>query len=260
MRTKISLGFVLIVVLLLLTSVISIFEYTRMSDYVSNLIGANIHSINVSQKLALACDEYNLRMLTEIGEADKRTDLSFDQKATIENCNAIRDGFLAERDALPYADSVNFSYSAYMLVSMELKEVIESDFIDSREWYFDRLQPRYNKLRSDIEHLNAIVYSDLQTNSSDFEEGFYRSIIPGVVSVAACILVVFLLLFYILAYYVRPTYRMLNALEAFNAETLKNYNVHFDGDDQLSRLNEGIRDLADENNSLKMRIRKMKSE
>ena len=36
--------------ILLLSSVISILEYRRMSDYVSELIASNIKSINLSQK------------------------------------------------------------------------------------------------------------------------------------------------------------------------------------------------------------------
>ena len=37
---------------LLLSGVISILEYRRMSDYVSELISSNIKSINLSQKLS----------------------------------------------------------------------------------------------------------------------------------------------------------------------------------------------------------------
>ena len=38
--------------ILLLSGVISIIEYRRMSDYVSELIAANIKSINLAQKLS----------------------------------------------------------------------------------------------------------------------------------------------------------------------------------------------------------------
>ena len=41
-----------IAAILLVSSVISIMEYRRMSDYVSDLIASNIKSINLSQRLA----------------------------------------------------------------------------------------------------------------------------------------------------------------------------------------------------------------
>ena len=52
MRAKLTLSLSAIAVTLLISSIISILEYTRMSDYVSDLIADNIRSINVAQKLS----------------------------------------------------------------------------------------------------------------------------------------------------------------------------------------------------------------
>ena len=56
--------------ILLLSSVISILEYRRMSDYVSELIASNIKSINLSQKLADLTQEYNDQMLAVVVQND----------------------------------------------------------------------------------------------------------------------------------------------------------------------------------------------
>ena len=56
--------------ILLLSSVISILEYRRMSDYVSELIAANIKSINLSQRLADLTQEYNDQMLAVVIQND----------------------------------------------------------------------------------------------------------------------------------------------------------------------------------------------
>ena len=52
LRMKLVLSLSSIAVILLVSSFISIMEYSRMSNYVSDLIGANIGSINASQRLA----------------------------------------------------------------------------------------------------------------------------------------------------------------------------------------------------------------
>ena len=56
--------------ILLLSGVISIIEYRRMSDYVSELIAANIKSINLAQKLSDITEEYNHQMLSVVVQND----------------------------------------------------------------------------------------------------------------------------------------------------------------------------------------------
>ena len=60
-----------------------------------------------------------------------------------------------------------------------------------------------------------------------------------------------------LAFYVNPLYKMLDALSAYRSND-KRYTVMFEGDDQLSELNEGISELAGENQQLRRRIREIR--
>ena len=96
-------------------------------------------------------------------------------------------------------------------------------------------------------------YDDLKVNSEQFQQGFYRSIIPGVVSVAAGVMLVILMMFYMMVYYVNPIYKMLEKLRNYRDHSMR-YNNTVDGDDQLSELNENISDLATENYELKRRL------
>ena len=52
MRRRLFFSHGSIAAILVLSGVISIVEYRRMSDYVSELIASNINSINLSQRLA----------------------------------------------------------------------------------------------------------------------------------------------------------------------------------------------------------------
>lgn len=259
MRTKLTLGLGSIAAMLLLSSVISVLEYRRMSNYVSDLVAENIRNINVAQKLVSMCDEYNLKVLAAIGEEHQVTSVpDFDRDAFMALCDGLRTS-IASEEAFPLADSVVYAYSAYMLASLELPAVIASDFINTRDWYFKRLQPRYNRLRSDIERLSNAAYMDLQTNSMTFQDSFYRSIIPGIVSVGAGLVLVLLLLFFILAYYVNPVYRMLSALQNYTL-TGSRYRCSFEGNDQLAALNDGIADVVEENVELRRRTKALRDE
>ena len=257
LRGKLVLALSAIAAILLISSIISILEYKRMSTYVSSLIADNINNINVAQKMAEAANDYNLDILAVVGD-DKLNKLpDFNREAFLARCDSLR-GTLSAMSLQPLADSVVYSYSAYMLTSLELPDVLLSDFIDTRTWYFDRLQPRYNRLRDDIDAMSSAIYNDLKRNSATFDRGFYRSIIPGLVAVGVGLLLVLMLLFFMMVYYVNPLYKMLSNLNNYRSFN-KKYTYTFEGDDQLSELNEGIAEITNENQQLRKRISILRS-
>lgn len=256
MRMKLTLSLSAIAVTLLVSSIISVTEYTRMSDYVSELIAGNIRSINVAQRLAGVSNAYNLELLAVIGDDNLNTLPDFDQTEFLAHCDSLRNA-LRGGNRSHLADSVEYSYSAYMLTSLEPPEVLKSDFIDTRTWYFERLQPVYGRLRSDIDALTTAIYDDLARNSATFDRGFYRSVIPSAVTLSVGLLMILLLLFFLLVYYVNPLYKMLAGLDNYRSFG-KKYNYDFDGDDQLRSLNEGITEITEENLQLRRRIKTLR--
>lgn len=256
MRSKLNLSFIAISIVLLISSIISIVEYRRMSSYMSELISKDVNCISVARKLADVSNEYNLDILALIGDGSLSKMPDFDANFFMSRCDSLRDA-IAYNSFLPLADSVEYSYSAYMLTSMELAGVVESDFINTREWYFDRLQPKYDRLRSDIDALVSSLYKDLHHHTKDFDSGFYRSIIPSSVSVAVALLLVLMLLYFINSYYISPVLLMHKGLKSYNSFN-KKYTVEFEGDDELKEINEDIAELCDENQKLKNRISALK--
>ena len=252
MKAKLTLALSSIAVILLISSIISVMEYSRMSTYVSNLMADNVNSINVAQRLSELSNAYNLEILAVIGDESSARLPELRQEEFMAHCDSLKKN-LTSVSLLPLAESVVYSYAGYMLTTLELEDVLRSDFIDSRTWYFERLQPKYNRLRSDIDALSAGMYNDLKKNSETFERGFYRSIVPVMVSIGVGLLLVLMLLFFILAYYVNPIYGMLDHLNGYRSYNRK-YGFTFDGDDQLAELNSGISELTGENQQLRKRL------
>lgn len=245
-----------IAAVLLLSGIISILEYRRMSDYVSELIASNIESINLSQRLSDITREYDQQMLAVVVTNDITIMPNFD----LEDFTAQADSLKASVKShlgMEMVDSVVVSFDAFMRTSMKFDEVFLADSVDTGEWFFGTLQPRYNEFRDDINVLNESIHEDLQVNSANFDAGFYRSIIPGVVSVCAGLLMIFLLLYFIMVNYVNPIYRISAGIDAYKA-TGRVYNYVFDGDDQLANINTGVSDLTEENHELKRRIKALR--
>ena len=255
-KMKLTLALSAIAVVLLMSCIISLLEYWRMSTYVSDMIADDVRNIHVTQELVNAVDSYNLELLAVIGDDNLSSLPDFDRNAFVSYCDSLRESFGAGH-TVPLADSVIYAYSAYMLASLELEEVLESDFINTRDWYFERLQPLFGRMRGYLDRLSGTMYEDLEQNSKDFDSGFSRSIIPGIVAVATGILLVFLLLFFILVYYVKPLYGILHHLKEYLSYRQR-YTFSFDGNDQLTEVNNAITDLTEENRQLRRRIQDLK--
>ena len=257
MRTKLTLSLSAIAVALLASSVISILEYSRMSHYVSDLMADNIKSVGVAQKLSEVSSQYNLGILAVIGDDAVSALPDFHQEEFMAHCDSLRQSLVSDK-MLPLTDSVVYAYSAYMLTSMELSDVLLSDFIDTRTWYFERLQPQFKRLNAYIDNLDDAIYAELKKNSETFQRGFYRSIIPGAVAVGVGLLLILMLLFFLLVYYVNPLYRMLEGLNNYRSFN-KKYTYSFEGDDQLLELNDGITELVSENQQIRKRVTDMRN-
>jgi len=258
MRRKLFFSLGSLAAILLLSGVVSIIEYRRMSDYVSELIAANIKSINLSHRLAGITEEYNHQMLAVVVQNDISIMPDFKLDDFKLQADSLKNSFTSAK-AHPMVDTVSTSFNEFMNTSLRFDEVFLADSVDTGEWFFGTLQPCYNKFLNDMTVLNDAIYNDLKTNSADFDAGFYRSIIPGVVSVGAGLLLIFLLMVFTLSGYVSPICKMADGLNAYRS-TGRRYNFTFDGDDQLAEINSGITDVVEENLELKSRIKSLREE
>ena len=258
MKKKLFFSLGSLAMILLLSSVISILEYRRMSDYVSELIASNIKSINLSQKLADITQEYNDQMLAVVVQNDISLMPDFNLTYFNAQSDSLRSSFTSSK-MLPKVDSVVMSFDAFMKTSLKFDEVFLADSVDTGEWFFGSLQPRYTKLRQDLNSLNEVIHEELRDNSANFDAGFYRSIIPGVVSVGAGLLLILLLLYFTMVYYVRPIYRMSDGVDNYRVSG-RRYIYEFDGDDQLANINSGLTEIIEENVELKRRLKNLRDE
>ena len=258
MRMKLFFSLGSLAAILLLSGIISIIEYRRMSDYVSELIASNIKSINLSQRLSDMTQEYDIQMLEVVMTNNILIMPEFDLQLFQTQADSLKNA-VTSVNSLPIVDTVATSFDAFMKTSLKFNEVFLADTVDTGEWFFGTLQPCYNKFRNDMNVLNSAIHEELKGNSADFDAGFYRSIIPGVVSVAAGILLVLLLMYFIMVYYVNPICRISDGVDNYRAVG-KRYGYVFDGDDQLANINAGITELVEENIELKTRVKRLRNE
>lgn len=252
MGGKFTAAMTSIIALLLVSSLVAALEFRSMSNYVKDKISDNITSINLSSQVAVTMDEYNTNLLSIIGKADSLKRWNFDPTPFQDRMDTLLTEITGKR--LLHSDELSRTYGEFMQESLKLDEVIESDFKDTRDWYFRELQPKYNEFMRSKDNMNKSIQADLHNNSVSFDDGFYRALIPTIVGLLTVALLCLLLLFYVLVYYIRPLKQMTQALDSFLVRN-QPYKVSFEGDDSLSELNAGITELTEDNSMLKKQLK-----
>lgn len=254
-KKKISLGFVVIGTILLVSSAISIYEFIRMRNTVSNLINDNISAINTSRLMLEVCDEYNFNLLKGLGdESGDITIKSKDDTRFRDYLNEVRDKFTTETEK-QYADSVRYAYSTYIIVMNDAPNVWHEDYSSRRNWYFNRLYPIYMQLRGYLQSLTHTSQLALADNSKIMSESFYRSIMPGVVAVVVGIVLVLLFNYFINKYFIVPLHKIAEGVQDYITRK-RGYTLVVEGDEELVQFSDNIREIIDTNRKLAKKVRR----
>ena len=90
LKYKLVLSLLSIAAILMVSSTISVMEYTSMSNYVSTLIAEDIRNINLSRRLSEMSSSYNLEILEIIGEEGPARMPEFDDGYFKSQCDSLR--------------------------------------------------------------------------------------------------------------------------------------------------------------------------
>ncbi len=252
-KKKVLLGCIVLAIILFFSSLISIFEFSRMNRYVSAVIADNIRSINAARELLSVSEQYNVSLMNGLvledgAEAPEAFPMAPEEELVSSFENLSKRFVTPEERAA--ADSVLYAYAAYMQVVSEAQDVWMQDFDVRQHWFFNRLQPVYVKFRGYMMQLTSVCQDALIASSQDVREGTYRSLMPGLVSVLLGMLMVLLFNYFLNYYLIDPLLKVTNGIKGYRYYG-RGYAVKLENDDELEELNTAVGDLIDQNMSLK---------
>jgi len=250
LRKKISLGFVVIGAILFLSSIIAIFEFNRIRHSVTDLMKDNINSINTSRMLLELTDEYNFMLLSSVimDSTLNSAEVVYDDRFE-KYIGSIKSQFASEAE-IATADSLSVAYKRYLAEISLASNIMKLSVSERKEWYNNKLMPVYNNLKNYKRQLGLLTQGALAKNTAGLQEGFYRSIMPGIIAVAAGILLVLLFNYFLNLYFISPILLISRGIKSYK-EFNKSYTVQFDNEDELQDLNGEIRSLIEEHKNLK---------
>lgn len=251
-KRKVLLGCIVLAIILFFSSLISIFEFTRMNRYVSGVIADNIRSINAARELLSVSEQYNIGLMNGLvlEGSDHLEAMPIAREEELINSfeNLSRSFVTPEEQAA--ADSVLYAYAAYMQVVSEASWVWEHDYSVRQHWFFNRLQPVYLKFRGYMMQLTSVCQDALIESSQDIREGTYRSLMPGLVSVLVGMIMVLLFNYFLNYYLINPLLKVTGGIKGYRYHG-RSYDVKLDSDDELDELNEAVGDLVEQNLTFK---------
>ena len=254
-KRKVLLGCIVLAIILFFSSLISIFEFTKMNRYVSGVIADNIRSINAARELLSVSEQYNISLMNGLvldNEArPEGISISREEELVSSFENLSRSFVTTEERAA--ADSVLYAYAAYMQVVSEADKMWENDYTERQHWFFNRLQPVYLKFRGYMMHLTTICQDSLIESSQDIREGTYRSLMPGLVSVLVGMIMVLLFNYYLNYYLINPLLKVTAGIKGYRYHG-RDYGVKLDNDDELEKLNEAVGDIVEQNQVYKREL------
>ena len=260
---KVRAGFAVIAFILFFSSIVSLYEFTRMNRVLTQQIGDNVNSVNIGRDLIMLTEDYNLGVLNAISEYEGGEEaLSAEQIHPAQNARFVeefsetmeemRQSFTSRTtyNERNLADSVLLAYTAYMQVLSEGREIVQEDPMTRQEWYFERLQPYYVKLRNYIQSLTNASQDALIDNSKKVDATFYRSITPAIASVVVGLLLVILFNYFISFYIINPLVKISKGIQGYRSYR-KDYNVEVDNNgDEIDQLNSNVRDIIEDHKSV----------
>lgn len=252
-RRKISIGFVIVGFILLLSSLIAIFEFYSMKNTIVKLVADDVDNINTANKLLDISDEYNYKVLSLLDEYSEikvsdieaiKTDQRF--KTSLRK---IQDTLYTQQEK-QMCDSVKFAYHTYIYTISELPTIIDSlDFQQKQSWYFKTLYPRYFQLRLYIDKLGLSSQQALHQHSHTLGDSFYRSLMPCVVAVVIGIILLFLFNYFFNFYFINPLDKITKGISKYIL-THKSYDYNLQSGDEMEQLNNSVKEIIEENRKL----------
>ena len=255
-KRKVLLGCIVLAIILFFSSLISIFEFTKMNRYVSGVIADNIRSINAARELLSVSEQYNISLMNGLvldnEEARPEAASITREEELVSSFENLSRSFVTPEERAG-ADSVLYAYAAYMQVVAEADQMWEHDYAERQHWFFNRLQPVYLQFRGYMMKLTSACQDALIESSQDIREGTYRSLMPGLVSVLVGMIMVLLFNYFLNYYLINPLLKVTAGIKGYRYHG-RDYGVKLDNVDELEELNEAVGDIIEQNQAFKREL------
>lgn len=240
-RTKVSLGFVILSIMLAVAGIFSIYELMKVGTSVQNLLDDNYNSINAGKQMieALEKEDSGLMLLLsgkwkEGRETIRDADRQFQQALQTAGTNLTIPG---EPDLV---DRIRIRYTDFS--RLWDRPIVGTDFEGNLKWYFTDVHSAFKDVKGAVQELIDLNDRVMYETATDLKSGAHRAVMPGIIAFASALVFTFIFNFFLQIYIVRPIITIIDGIQRF-LETNKPVRVTIDTRDELQDLATSVSDL-----------------
>ena len=244
-RKKIFLGCAVVAFILFLAGIAIAFEMQRIRSSVSVAVAENIKSMNVAHNMQQFFHNQNMIVLDYISEKNDSLLLRINvEAANYETTYSEAQKWISVDGERQILDSLNVCYSGYKQALNALMRIVKSDRKDLFLRYYKDFHKNYDKVLSLLDELFLINKKAIENNSLLVNDNYYRMIMPAIIAILTCIILIFLLNYFIYIYFISPMLKIMRGVNAFT-ETRVPYNIEIDTGDEIATLNNEVKKLTE---------------
>ncbi len=238
-RTKILLGFLILVLMLFISGALSLFELNKLGRAVKGLITDNYRSIYFSRQMLDAIEQQEKALLafTSSGDTVHLKSFKISAKVIELNIDSARTTLVIESEK-KYLDSIITAYKAFYLTSVRYFELKNCEL----SIFLEEVHPSYIKVAYHMKQLMTLNQSALYKTAAFLETSSQRVGIPGLIVIVTSIIFTLVFIYLVNYFFVSPIIRLTRAINDY-VKFKKPFDVPIETKDEIYTLRESIASL-----------------
>lgn len=201
LKNKILSGFFIVILMLIASGAVTIYEFTRLSNSVSSMLNDNYRTISACNTMLEAIDKMDENIMKNLINNNK---FDYDIKKFDSLFNVglqITKNNLTEINEDKYIKEIENSY-------ILLKKHLNSDSLDNSNslisFYHNNLKQKINNVNNSITQLLELNQKNMFITASTVEEQAEKALMPGIIAIIAGIVFSVVFNYFINIYIVNP--------------------------------------------------------
>jgi HAMP domain-containing protein len=245
-KTKILVGFLIVIGMLATAGGVSIYEFMRISGLVQSLIKDNYKTIQAGKSMLEALERKDSGvLLLLLGQFAQGSAVLQEADTNFKAALAVASGNITENGEAELIMEISRSYAQY---AASIDKADDMDSTENLKWYQDVVHQEFYRTKSLVNDLINLNQEAMFVESTQLEQQSKRALMPGIVSI--CISLVFLLLlnFFISRYFVRPIVQLKTQITRYRENPRGALVTQVDSEDEISELAASIEKLVEKLN------------
>lgn len=236
-RKKVALGFICLGLLLAGSAAVSLFELDRIGKRTRQILEAGNISMDISRGMLDGAEMQNMSLMHGFGPMSPGYDSLYVAGRTMFT-DALARGREAEITAMDGIETAFTGYENLTSLYFSYPELFD------REWLRTDYWESYTALTTAVKEYMTGSEHNLGVRAANIEHNAYRAITPSLVTTGVLMMLLFVLLYFIDFYYMRPVIALNRGIEGW-LKFRSPFNVRAEGMDETSGLKENVEKLID---------------